>query len=124
LTRLRLLVAVAALAACADAAQAGPEQPPPPWFVVADIPSHDPAFITTRWLWSREDRALRYCRKPADKPDWTCAADAVLPDGRWVLQRLQDAPEAGVASSIRFFSPDLDRTLVCEAATDGAVACE
>ena len=82
MTRLRLLVAVAALAACADAAQAGPEQPPPPWFVVADIPSHDPAFTTTRWLWSREDRALRYCRKPADKPDWTCAADAVLPDAR------------------------------------------
>jgi hypothetical protein len=114
---------LAALALTTPALAAGPEAPPPPWFTVADIPSHDPGFSTTRWLWNREIRSLRYCRKPADKDDYACAADTVMPKGRWVLQRLQDAPEAGVASSIRFYSPDLDITLRCGASMDGLVQC-
>jgi hypothetical protein len=101
----------------------GPESPPPPWFVIADIPSHDPAYITDRSLWSREDNALRHCRKPADKDEWTCAGDVALPTGRWVLQRIQDKPEAGIASSARFYR-NLDRTLRCHASDDGAFSRE
>jgi hypothetical protein len=119
-----MAIGVLAAAALVSAAFAGPEQPPAPWFVVADIPSHDPAFKSARWLLNREARTLRYCRKAAEGPDFACAPDVVLPDGRWVIQRLQDVPSPGVASAIRFYSPDLDRNLVCRAASDGAVACE
>ncbi len=122
--RRSLAILALVLAAPLAAHAGGPEEPPPPWFVVADIPAHDPAVTTTRWLWNREARALRYCRKPVDKDAYACAPDALLPNARWVLQRLQDAPEAGVASSIRFYSPEVDRTLTCRAAADGSMACE
>jgi hypothetical protein len=115
---------LAALAGSAAAGEApGPESPPPPWFVVADIPSPDPAIADTRWLWNREARTLRYCRQDAAKGEFTCAADVVLPEGRWVLQRIQAAPEAGVASSARFYSPDRDETLKCRATDDGGFSC-
>jgi hypothetical protein len=117
---LALLAALIASPALAG----GPEDPPKPWFAIADIPSHDPAFTTARWLWSREDHMLRYCRKPTGKDAWTCAGDVSLPDGRWVLQRIQDQPEAGVASSARFYSPDKDATLNCRAGDDGGFSCE
>jgi len=97
--------------------------PPPPWFVIADIPGSDPAIADARWLWSREGRTLRYCRKAADTGEFSCAPDVALPDGRWTLQRIQAAPEAGVASSARFYSPDRDQTLTCRAADDGAFSC-
>lgn len=100
-----------------------PEAPPPPWFVIADIPVSDPAIADTRWLWSREGRTLRYCRKSAATGAFACAPDVTLPDGRWTLQRIQAAPEAGVASSARFYSPDRDQTLTCRATDDGGFSC-
>jgi hypothetical protein len=114
-----LLASLFASPALAD----GPQDPPKPWFKISDVPSHDPDFAITRWLWSREDHALRYCRKPVDKEAWVCA-DVAMPDGTWTLQRLQDRPKAGVASSLRFYSPDKDRTLYCEARESGVFGCD
>jgi hypothetical protein len=92
--------------------------------VIADIPSSDPRIADTRWLWNREARTLRYCRKDATTGAFTCAPDVTLPKGRWVLDKIQAEPSAAVASSARFYSPDLDRTLGCQAASDGAFGCE
>jgi len=122
--RLVITAGLLALAGPAMAADApGPASPPPPWFVIADIPGSDPAIADARWLWSREGRTLRYCRKAADTGEFSCAPDVALPDGRWTLQRIQAAPEAGVASSARFYSPDRDQALTCRAADDGAFSC-
>ena len=110
--------------ATAALAAPGPEAPPSPWFVIADIPGADPKITTTRWLWNREARLLRYCRQDATTHAFTCEADVTLPAGRWVMQRIQAAPSAAVASSARFYSPDLDRTLECQAAASGGFACE
>ena len=102
----------------------GPEAPPKPWFVLADIPGADPKITTTRWLWNREARLLRYCRQDATTHDYACDPDVTLPRGRWVMQRIQAAPSAAVASSARFYSPDLDRTMECQAAASGGFGCE
>jgi hypothetical protein len=119
-----LAVLIQAVPAQAAATQPpGPESPPPPWFLVADIPSRAPGVATTRWLWNREARTLRYCRKAAATGAFACAADVVLPEGRWVLDRLQAQPSADVDSSARFYSPDLDATLICEATTAGDFGC-
>ncbi len=121
----RLAIAAIGLLALARpvAAQApGPESPPPPWFAIADIPSQDPKIANTRWLWNREARTLRYCRQDAVGKTFTCA-DATLPAGEWVLRKLEDAPEPGVASATQFFSPDLGQTLECRATSDGALSC-
>jgi hypothetical protein len=68
---------------------------------------------TTRWLWNREASALRYCRKAVS-----------LPEGRWVLDKIQARPADGVDSAARFYSPDQDRTLHCTATTTGDFGCE
>jgi hypothetical protein len=102
----------------------GPESPPKPWFTLADIPGADPKIANTRWLWNREARLLRYCRQDATTHDYTCDPDVTLPRGRWVMQRIQAAPSAAVASSARFYSPDLDRTLECQATANGDFGCE
>jgi hypothetical protein len=112
------------LAGGAAAESPGPQSPPAPWFVVADIPSKDPTIADTRWLWNREAAALRYCRQAAATGEFTCAPDVILPEGRWVLQRIQDQPSSGVASSARFYSPDRDETLRCRADDAGALGCE
>jgi hypothetical protein len=101
----------------------GPESPPPPWFVVADMPSADARIAITRWLWNREARTLRYCRKSAATGAFSCAPDVILPAGRWVLQRIQTLPSSDLDSSARFFSPDLDRTLNCRATVGGEFSC-
>ena len=72
----------------------------------------------------REARLLRYCRQDATTRDYACDPDVALPRGRWVMQRIQAAPSAAVASSARFYSPDLDRTLECQATTSGGFGCE
>ena len=119
-----LAIAAFGLAVLVQGAAAGPESPPPPWFVVADIPGKDPAIAETRWLWNREARTLRYCRQDAATGAFACASDVVMPDGRWVLQRLQAQPSDDVAASARFYSPDRDQTLICTATTAGGFGCE
>ena len=119
-----MVVAIGLAAATRPAAaDDGPATPTPPWFIVADPPSPDPAFTIDRWLWNREASALRYCRKDAVKGEFTCAGDVGLPKGHWVIDRVQDQPDPGVASSLRFYSPDRDLTLVCRAAMDGGMSC-
>lgn len=114
---------LAAAGACGAQTPPGPQSPPPPWFLVTDAASRDPSIADVRLLWNREARTLRYCRKDAATGDFACA-DTPLPDGRWVLQRIQSQPEDGVDLSARFYSPDLDRTLECQAAQSGAFDCE
>jgi hypothetical protein len=119
------IIAALLLAGSAHAADApGAASPPPPWFVIADIPGHDPKVTSTRWLWSREGRTLRYCRRDAASGEFTCAHDVSLPDGRWVLRKIQDQPAPGIASSAAFYSPDRDQALACRAAEDGTFGCE
>lgn len=122
------LAALLALAPAAARAQAGagdgPAAAAPPWFVVADIPSRDPAIADTRWLWNRQAGALRYCRKAAATGAFTCAPDVALPQGRWVIDRIQAQPSEGLDSSARFYSPDRDQTLRCQAAVTGDFGCE
>ena len=79
---------------------------------------------TTRWLWNREASALRYCRKAAATGKFACAPDVSLPEGRWVLDKIQARPADGVDSAARFYSPDQDRTLHCTATTTGDFGCE
>ncbi|MDR3511183.1 MAG: hypothetical protein P4L73_06095 [Caulobacteraceae bacterium] len=115
---------LALLAHGAAAAPPGPEAPPPPWFVIADIPSRDPKIADTRWLRNREAHALRYCRKDAATGVFTCAPDVSLPEGRWVLDRIQAQPSDDLDSSARFYSPDRDQTLRCTASVGGEFGCE
>jgi hypothetical protein len=119
-----LALAGALLAPAARAEGDGPAAPTPPWFVVANMPSRDPKIGDTRWLWNREARSLRYCRQDAASGEFSCAADVVMPEGRWVLQRIQARPSDDVAGSARFYSPDLDRTLTCQAMESGAFGCD
>ena len=68
---------------------------------------------------------LRYCREAADTgKEFTCASDVILPEGRWVLRKMEDQPSPlAVVSAASFYSPDLDRALRCEAAGDGGLNC-
>lgn len=119
-----LAAGLAALAELARAEPPDPANPPAPWFVISDIPSSDPAVADTRWLWNRTAQTLRYCRQSASTQDFSCAPDVVLPEGHWVIDRVQNAPEPGTASSARFYSPDEDRTLTCRASDAGDFSCE
>jgi hypothetical protein len=53
----------------------GPESPPKPWFVIAEIPGADPKITTARWLWNRQARLLRYCRQDAETHAFSCDPD-------------------------------------------------
>lgn len=125
MSRAALLAGVLVLAAAGAArAEGGPENPPPPWFTIADMKSHAPGIADARWLWDRQARALRFCRQDAKTGAFACAADVTLPKGEWTLDLIQDHPSSDVDSSARFYSPDLDQTLHCTADLSGGFGCE
>jgi len=105
-------------------AQGGPENPPPPWFVIVDVNSHAAGFGDARWLWNRQARTLRFCRQDNKTGKFACAADVTLPQGEWTLERIQDHPADDVDSAARFYSPDLDQRLECKAMISGDFGCE
>jgi hypothetical protein len=123
--RAAALIGLAVLAGAGPAlAAAGPENPPPPWFAIADMQSHAPGFADARWLWDRQTRTLRFCRQDAKTGKFACAPDVTLPQGEWALDLIQDHPASDVDSSARFYSPDLDQTLRCTADLSGGFGCE